>query len=146
MHFEGTFYVKASKDKLFNFLMDPSQISKCLPDLRKIDIKSSDDYTAVVRAGISFIRGDFTLHFTVAEKQAPIHAKLISHGTGIGSSVDLTTIMDLADSSGGGTDMKWQAEVNVGGNLASVGQRLIGGQAEKIMKQLFDCIEHTVAA
>jgi carbon monoxide dehydrogenase subunit G len=140
MHFEGTFTVKAPREKVFEFLLDPNKVSSCLPDLQRLDIKNQDEYTAVVRAGISFIKGDFTMNFKVMEKQPPSHAKLVARGSGIGSTVDLETVMDLTESSGS-TTMKWSAEAKVGGRIASVGQRLISGQAEKIIRQLFDCIK-----
>ena len=146
MHFDGTFNVKASKEKVFTTILDPNEISKCMPDLQKLDVKSQDDFTAVVKAGVSFIKGDFTLHFTVTEKNPSSHAKLLAHGTGIGSTIDLETIMDLADMPEGGTSMKWVAEAKVGGRIASVGQRLISGQAEKIIKQLFDCLQGKLEA
>ena len=141
MHFEGNFNVKSAKDNVFALLMDPNRISQCMPDLQKLEVKSPDDFTAVVKAGVSFIKGDFNMHFTVAEKTPPTHAKLIAHGTGIGSTVDLDTMMDLTDGPDGGTSMKWTAEARIGGRIASVGQRLMEGQAEKIIKQLFSCLE-----
>ncbi len=146
MHFEGTFDVKAPKEKVFSILMDPNQISKCMPDLQKLDVKSPDDYTAVVKAGVSFIKGDFNLHFLTADKSPPNHAKLTAHGTGIGSTVDMDMVMDLADVTAGGTSMKWSADAKIGGRIASVGQRLINGQAEKIIKNLFDCLKTTLEA
>ncbi|MHB1907293.1 MAG: CoxG family protein [Nitrososphaerales archaeon] len=146
MHFEGTFNVKASKDKVFGVLMDPKQVSACMPDLQKLEVKSPDDYTAIVKAGVSFIRGDFNMHFTVVEKTIPTHAKLVAHGTGIGSTIDLDTLMDLSDGPNGGTTMKWSAEARVGGRIATVGQRLISGQAEKIIKQLFECLQGKLEA
>jgi uncharacterized protein len=141
LEFEGTFNVKASKDQVWKLVLDPNEISKCMPDLQKLDVVSPDDFTAVVKAGVSFIRGDFTLHFTVAEKNPPTHAKLNGHGTGIGSTVDMEMWMDLADVDGGGTSMKWKADAKIGGRIASVGQRLIASQAQKIIKQLFDCLQ-----
>jgi carbon monoxide dehydrogenase subunit G len=111
-----------------------------MPDLQKLDVKSPDDFVAVIRAGVSFIKGDFTMHFTATEKDPPAHAKLVAHGTGIGSTVDLETTMDLAESEKG-TTMRWAAEARVGGRIASVGQRLLSGQAEKIIKQLFQCLQ-----
>ena len=109
MHFEGTFSVSATRETLFAFLMDPNQVSPCVPGLRKLDVKSPQEYIAIVRAGVSFIQGDFTMHCTVAEVTPLTKATFISHGTGIGSSVDLETTMELSDSSDGGTLMKWQA-------------------------------------
>lgn len=141
MHFEGTFNVKAPKEKVFGLMLDPNQISQCMPDLQKLDVKTADDFTAIIKAGVSFIRGDFNMHFTVVEKTPSTHAKLLAHGTGIGSTVDMDTLMDLSDDATGGTTMKWSAEAKIGGRIASVGQRLIEGQAEKIIKQLFSCLE-----
>jgi uncharacterized protein len=146
LHFEGTFNVKASKERVFSIIMDPNQISKCMPDLQKLEVKSPEDYTATIKAGVSFIRGDFILHFLTVEKTPPTHAKLTAHGTGIGSTVDIDMIIDLSDSTEGGTSMKWTAEARIGGRIASVGQRLISGQAEKIIQQLFDCLKTTLEA
>ncbi len=146
MHFEGTFEVKAPKDKVYAIIMDPNQISKCMPDLQKLEVKSPDDFTAVVRAGVSFIKGDFSLHFVSVEKSPPTHAKLTAHGSGIGSTVDMETVMDLSDTDAGGTSMKWTADAKIGGRIASVGQRLLNGQSEKIIKQLFDCLRTTLEA
>jgi len=141
MHFEGTFEVKAPRDKVYSMVLDPNQISQCMPDLQKLDVKSPDDFTAVLKAGVPFIKGDFTLHFTSVEKTPTSHAKLTAHGTGIGSTVDMDTVMDLSDTSSGGTAMKWSADAKIGGRIASVGQRLLNGQAEKIIKQLFECLQ-----
>ncbi len=112
-----------------------------MPDLQKLEVKSPDDFIVVVRAGVSFIKGDFNLHFTAVEKTPPTHAKLLAHGTGIGSTVDMDTVVNLMDAQGGGTSMKWFADVRLGGRIASVGQRLLGSQAEKIIKQLFQCLQ-----
>ena len=140
MHFEGEFSVKAPRTKVFAFLMDPKRISGCMPDLQSLEVKSPDDYTAVIKAGVSFIKGDFKMHFTTGEKQPPQHAKLLARGSGMGSTIDLQATMDLAEADGK-TKMKWLAEATVGGRIASVGQRLLNGQAEKTIKQLFGCLQ-----
>ncbi len=140
MHFEGSFEVKAPREKVFGFLLQPKKISGCMPDLQKLDVKSPDEFTAVVKAGVGFIKGDFTMNFIIADKQPPSHAKLLGRGSGIGSTVDLQTVIDLEESKMG-TLMKWNAEALVGGRIASVGQRLLNGQAEKIIKNLFSCLQ-----
>ena len=54
--------------------------------------------------------------------------------------------MDMADTPNGGTNMKWSADAKVGGRIASVGQRLLSGQAEKIVKGLFECLRTKLEA
>ncbi len=140
MHFDGTYSIKAPKREVFDLLTDPRQISKCMPDLQKLEVKSEDEFTVVVRAGVAFIKGEFTLNFKIAEKNPSTHAKLVARGSGMGSVIDLQTIMDLSDEGKAGTILKWQANATVGGRIASVGQRLLDSQAEKIVNQLFDCV------
>ena len=141
LHFQGVFDVKPSKEKVFEVLMDPKETSRCMPDLQKLEIRSPDDFVTIVRAGVGFIKGDFTLHFNMTDKQPPTHAKLTARGTGMGSTLDMEAVMDLSDTSDGGTSMKWVADVNIGGKVASLGQRILDGQAEKTIKQLFACLQ-----
>ena len=143
MHFEGTFSVVAPREEVFDYLLNPKELLTCLPDVQKYEVKSQDEFTAVVRTGISFIKGDFSLSFKMLEKVRPSHAKLVARGSGIGSTVDLEANMDLTEENNT-TSLKWQAEAKVGGRIASVGQRLISRQAEKIIEQLFGCVQKQV--
>lgn len=125
--------------------MNPEELSKCMPDLQKIEVKSPDEYTAVIKAGVSFFYGNFDMHFNVVEKVPPTHTKIVAHGTGIKSTISLETVIDLLDGPQGETTIKWSAEAEISGILASVGQRLVAGQAEKIVEQLFDGLKEMLA-
>ena len=141
MHFEGKFDSRADPARLFGTLMDPKELSGCIPGLQKLDVTLSTDFTAVVKAGVGAIKGDFAIKFTIADRQEPSHAKLIGRGTGMGSAVDIEALMDISPAPGGGSSMKWAADARVGGKLASLGQRLLEGQAEKIIKEMFGCLQ-----
>lgn len=139
MHFEGTFEVKAEPERLFSVMLDPTQLSACMPGLQRLEVKSPDEFSVVVKAGVSFIKGDFTIKFRVAERREPTHAKLTGRGNGMGSALDIEASMDIAPNPGG-SSMKWSADAKVAGKIASLGQRLLEGQAEKIIREMFDCV------
>ena len=139
MHFEGMFDTKSEPKELFGTLLDPKQLSGCMPGLQKLDVKSSDEFTVVVRAGISFIRGDFTIRFNIAERREPAHAKLTGRGTGMGSALEIEAVMDIAPKEKG-SSMKWAADARVAGMIASLGLWLLEGQAEKTIREMFDCV------
>jgi len=141
LHFEGKFDSRADPARLFGTLMDPKELSGCMPGLQKMDVTSSTNFTAVVKAGVGVIKGDFAIKFTIADRQEPSHAKLIGRGTGMGSAVDIEALMDISPAPGGGSSMEWAADVRVGGKLASLGRRLLEGQAEKIIREMFGCLE-----
>ncbi len=69
-----------------------------------------------------------------------------AHGQAPGSAVDATATMALRDGTDGGTVMDWEADVLIGGTLASVGARLIEGTANKMIGQTFDCIRTKLEA
>jgi carbon monoxide dehydrogenase subunit G len=146
MHFEGTFDVKAGRSQVYEFMLDPNRLAKCLPDLQKMEVEGPDRFKATVRVGISFIKGNLNFQFTILDKEPTSHARLVGRGSGMGSTIDLDTVLDLKDGPNGGTSMAWKAEAKIGGQIASVGQRLIGGQAEKQVKQLFDCLRKQLEA
>jgi carbon monoxide dehydrogenase subunit G len=144
MHFDGTFEVKAPREKLYNLLMDPNQVSSCMPGFKGIEITSPEDYTIVLKVGVAFIKTEVKMHMLVKEAQSPSHAKLVGSGVSSSGNLDMEVTADLAEENGQ-TTMKWAAEANVSGKLASMGQRMITGQAEKIIKNMFDCLKTKVA-
>ena len=140
MHFDGVFAVSAPRERVFGVISDPDQVAKCIPDLRRLDVKSADEFDAIVGIRVAVISGELSLRFRTVEKKPPSRAKLVAHGMGLGSAVDLEMVTELADEVGGGTSMKWTADATVSGKIASLGQGLMKSQAEKIIRQLFDCL------
>ena len=140
MHFEGVFVVPVPRERVYGVISDPDQVARCIPDLRRLDVKSPDEFDVVVGVGIAIIRGELLMRFRTVDKVPSTRAKLVAHGTGMGSAVDLEMVTELAEAQGGGTSMKWTAEATVAGKMASLGQGLMKSQAEKIIRQLFDCL------
>jgi len=139
MHFEGVFDSAVSASRVFALVTDPREVAGCMPGLQKVDISSPDEFTTVVKVGVSFIRGDFVLRFRTLDKRPPSGVRFTVHGTGLGSAVDMEIILGITASSTGGASMKWQADATVNGRIASLGQRLMESQAERIVREFFDC-------
>ncbi len=144
MEFEGTFETSASRDTVFNFVMEPEKLSSCIPGLKKFEKLSQDEFSVIVRAGIAFIKEDFTIRFKVLESRPPEYAKLSGTGSGKSGTLDIVAEMNLSGEAGK-TIMKWRATANVGGKIGSMGQRLITGQAQKIINEMFDGIRSALS-
>ena len=145
MKFEGVFEVGAPIEKVFAIMTDPDQVARCLPDLQKLEVRSPVEFDAVVKAGVSFVRGDFAVHFKTVEKTPPTRVRLTAHGTGLGSAVDMEIAAEMSRS-GGGTSMKWRVDALVSGKIASLGQRVIEAQAQKIIERLFVCLRERLGS
>ena len=145
MNFEGTCQVNAPREKVWEFVIDPTRIGKCLPDLKSLEVEADNRFTAVARVGIGFMKGDFKFQLAIVEQTPPSHARLRGTGSGVGSNVNMETSIDLAEVDQG-TKLTYKAEVQIGGTLASVGQRVIGGSVEKTIAQVFDCVKKKLEA
>ena len=140
--FKGEFVSKATRDKVFDFLLNPELLSECLPDIQSVEIKSEDNFLAKVKVGVGFVKGNFNFDFKVIEKNPPIMAKLSAHGSGTGSKIELETIMELTETTNGGTKMKWEADTTMTGMMSGLGQGIIKSTAEKMINQIFNNIKN----
>jgi len=146
MHFEGSVPIKASRDKVWAFVIDPDQVGQCGPGVEKIEVVDDTHFKATAKVGIGFISARFNVDMTFAELVAPDKAVIKAHGQAPGSAVDADAQMTLSDGDEGGTVMDWSADVNIAGTLASVGARLIEGTANKMIGQTFDCMKQRLEA
>jgi carbon monoxide dehydrogenase subunit G len=120
--------------------MDPNQVGPCGPGVETIEVADETHFKAKAKVGIGFISARFVVDMEIAERDEPNRAVIKAHGQAPGSAVDATATMALRDGPNDGTTMDWDADVMIGGSLASVGARLIEGTANKMIGQTFDCI------
>jgi carbon monoxide dehydrogenase subunit G len=146
LEFSGTELIRSPVRKVFAFVSDPENFTTGIPDIESVQIKSADEFTVVAKLGLPLLRGIFTIDFLVKEKKEFSHARLVGHGTGMGSAIDLDIVVDLGEGRDGETQMRWRAEAKVAGRLASLGQRLLGSAAEKLVKEAFESIRKNLEA
>ena len=140
LHFEGVVIIKAPRERVWSFLVDPHAISRCLPDVQSLAVGGDGKFRATVRVGVSFIRGNFAFDVTMADLDAPQHARITGRGGGLGSAVDVDSTIDLVDGQDS-TTLNWKADVIVSGTIASVGGRLLNSTVEKKTGELFECLK-----
>ncbi len=146
LHYAGTLTIDAPRQKVWSFLVDPRAVSKCLPDVQSLEVLEAGKFKAVVRVGVSFIKGNFAFDVAMLDLNAPSHARITGHGGGLGSAVDVDTVIELADGEHGTTRLDWKADVVISGTIASVGARLLNSTVEKKTSELFECLKTQLEA
>jgi len=139
MHFEGVFDSGASQPRVYALVTNPREVAGCMPGLQKVHVTSPAEFDAVVRVGVSFLRGDFALRFKTLEETPASRVRFGVHGTGLGSAIDMEITLEISPNADGGSSMRWRADATVNGKIASLGQGLMQSQAGKIMREFFDC-------
>ncbi len=144
-NYSGDFTIPVSREMVWNFLMDPHKVGPCLPDLLNMDVSDNQNFRAKVRVGVGPIRGAFDLATSITVEEPGKSASMSIKGGGMGSGVDMSAKMSLEDlEDQQSTLLKWSCDVVVSGPIATIGGRLIDGQARKITEQVFENIRHAL--
>jgi len=137
MELEGSFTVRASRDRVWSFFMDPYALSSCISDPHAFEVVDETHFKGWVKAGVAFIKGTFNGSAAIVERKAPVHARITAHGAGMGSAFDVESTVDLSEA-GGDTTVRWKANVVLNGTIATVGARLLKGTIDKKSNEFFE--------
>ncbi len=130
---------------MWSILVDPHRVIGCLPDVEVLELRMPDpsSFQGKVKTGVSFIKGTFAVDAQILEREPPRRARLKLRSTGMGSTVDVDSQIDLL-SSGTETLVSWKAEAVVRGTIATIGSRLLPGIVEKKAQEFFDTLRAEV--
>ncbi|HEX8035092.1 MAG TPA: carbon monoxide dehydrogenase subunit G [Ktedonobacterales bacterium] len=140
MHFEGQQTINAPVQTVWAYFMTPDKVAECAPGFQSMEILGPDHFKPKLAVGVGAVKANFTLDVTLTDVQEPSHIAMQAHGVAAGSAVDMRSAMDLVTESDTTTTMRWTADVNVSGTIASMGARLLEGTANKLTAKFFDCL------
>jgi carbon monoxide dehydrogenase subunit G len=146
VQFSGSTLIRAPRDRVWAFVVDPNQVGWCGPGVEAIDQVDQTHYRARAKVGIGPISTRFTVDLELTEGSAPETAVIRAQGQAPGSAVEATGRMTLAGPPEGPTTMAWSADVEIMGTVAAVGARFVQGTAEKLIAQSFDCMRTKLEA
>ena len=83
-----------------------------------------------MKIGVAAVKGTFEGKVRLMDKQAPDSYKMAVEGTGGPGFVRGETVITLSDIADG-TRVSYTADLQVGGLIAGVGQRMLGGEHDR---------------
>jgi carbon monoxide dehydrogenase subunit G len=136
MKIEGTTDIPASRDRVWAAFLDPTTLAAAIPGCEKLEVIGPDEYKAVMKIGVGPIKGTFEGKVRLMDQQPPERYRMAVEGTGAPGFVRGEAVMRLEDA-GAATRVAYDADVQVGGLIASVGQRMLGGVSRMMLDQFF---------
>ena len=137
LEMSGSYDIPAPREKVWAALNDPEMLKACIPGCEELEKASNTELKALVVAKIGPVKAKFRGTVTLNDLNPPEGYRIDGQGDGGiagfakgGATVKLTEI----DS---GTNLVYQAEAQIGGKLAQLGQRLVAGSAKKIADEFF---------
>ena len=126
-------------------MLDSDSLRACVPGVETLIETSPDHFDAVLRVGVAAIKATYKRKVGIVDKQEPDRYTLEIEGSGGPGFVNGTARISLM-AEGNDTSVSVDADGEVGGMLAGVGQRMLPGVARMLMNQYFQCLRARMAA
>lgn len=144
MELSGSRVISADIDTVWAHLNNPETLMACIPGCEELTGSPEDGFAAVVKQKVGPVKATFKGE-VVLENVVPGQSYTITgEGKGGvagfakgGADVKLVSVE-------GGTELTYEAQAKVGGKLAQLGSRIIGGFARKMADEFFERFQNTV--
>lgn len=143
MKVEGSYTFDAPRERVWSVLMNPESLRSCVPGCESLSPTGDNAYEATLKVGVAAIRGTYKGNIRITDAVEPSSYKLHVEGRGGPGFVRGVAEIELVDQ-GQTTLVNVKGDGNVGGTVAGVGQRMLGGVAKMLMGQFFDCLKQQV--
>jgi len=137
MKIAGHHTLPIDRERAYWLLQDPDVLAPCMPGCEEL-VKTGDDaYRMKMNMIIAAITGRFSGTIQIADKNPCQSFRLIVEGAGKVGFMKGDGVLHLAPN-GDGAEVRFEGDVQVGGTLAAVGQRLIDTTAKMLIKRFFE--------
>jgi carbon monoxide dehydrogenase subunit G len=137
MKLEGSYDMPVPRQRVWEAFLDPEQLRQAIPGCEKLEAVGNDEYKATMKIGVGAVKGTFEGKVRLSDKKPPDSYRLAVEGSGGPGFIRGDTVITLSDADGG-TRVSFSADVQVGGLIAGVGQRMLGGVSKMMADQFFN--------
>jgi hypothetical protein len=137
MKLEATYEIPAPRQKVWDAFLDPALLQQAIPGCERLEAIGPDEFKATLKVGVGAVKGTFEGKVKLSDKHPPDSYRMFVEGSGGPGFIRGDAAMTLADAGDGKTKISYTADVQVGGLIAGVGQRMLGGVAKMMGDQFF---------
>jgi carbon monoxide dehydrogenase subunit G len=145
MKISGSSTLEAPVDKVWEAMLDPAVLARCLPGCESLSVIGEDHDAKSVTAGVAAIKGTYAGEVSLSDKVTPSSLTMRASGAGAPGTIEADVKVRLAPSAGGGTELSYDADASVGGAIGGVGQRMLAGVTKKMASQFFTALDRDIA-
>ncbi|MBW2222830.1 MAG: carbon monoxide dehydrogenase subunit G [Deltaproteobacteria bacterium] len=144
MKFSGEYEFEAPIAEVWKALLDPVVLAAVMPGCEKLELVD-DAYVGELNIKVGPVQGKFQGKVNLSDVEEEKGYTMKVDGRGAPGFVKATASVKLTPE-GDATKMEYDADAQVGGRIASVGQRLIDASAKAIIKESLEGLNANVKA
>ena len=145
MKIEGSYPFSAPRDVLWPMLLDPIVLASIMPGCEKLETIDENQYQGILKIKVGPVQGKFQGDVVLADINGPESYSITVNGRGAPGFVKGSGSLRL-EADGDMTTLHYSGDAQVGGRLASVGQRLLDTSANAIIRQSLEGLGQQVQA
>ena len=146
MKLEGEHIFKGPREAVWEMLRDPDALSTAIPGAQSLNKISDQEFDGVINLRMGPVSGSFSGKVTLSKEVPPTNFTLTAEGRGAPGFAKGVGDVELIDQGDGTTLMKYSGEMQIGGMLASVGQRMVDSVSKSMFRQGFEAMDNTLEA
>jgi carbon monoxide dehydrogenase subunit G len=139
----GSYTVPVAQQRAYEVLQDPDVLAKCMPGTEQLVKIGPDEYEMKMKMMISAVQGMFVGKIRITDQKPPEQFRIIVEGSGKVGFLKGNGLLTLVPA-GSGTDVGYEGDVQVGGLIAGVGQRLLDTTAKVVIRKFFEKLAEAV--
>ena len=147
MILSGTFTFEGPRTRVWEILQDPDVLAKALPGTKTLTQISDDRYHGVMKVSVGpMSAAEFAISVELKDKIAPETFAMLIDGKGAVGFTKGTATIVLEELPGPVTVMTYTSDVQIGGKIAAVGQRLLESVGKMMTKQALEALNKELKA
>lgn len=146
MKLAGEFVFDGSREEVWELVRDPEVLSTALPGAQSLNKVSESEYEGTMNVRVGPVSGVFSGRVVVSDEVPPESYTLSVEGRGGAGFAKGTGHVQLIDQGDDTTLMKYEGDVQIGGKLASVGQRMLDTVSKSMTRQGLETLNKALQA
>jgi len=136
MKLQSTYLLPAPRDRVYAAITDPAVLQRVIDGCEKMVQTGEDAYDAHLKIGVAGLKGSYVGKVELKDKRPPESYTLLISGKGAPGFVKGSARIQLTEKAEQ-TELRCDADAQVGGMIAAIGSRLIEAAAKKMMDEFF---------
>jgi carbon monoxide dehydrogenase subunit G len=144
MKLEGEHIFPGPREEVWAMFYDPNVLAGAMPGTQKLDKVSDHEYQGNIFVRVGPVSGAFSGRLVISDEVPPESCTLSVDGKGASGFVKGIGHVKFTEQGNVTTQMKYDGDVQIGGTIASVGQRMLDSVSKSMMRQVFESLDNAL--
>ncbi|MFN2184572.1 MAG: SRPBCC family protein [Anaerolineae bacterium] len=144
MKLQGEYIFDGPREEVWEIIRDPEVLATALPGTQSLEQVGENEFEGTMHVRIGPVAGVFAGKIVVSDEVPPESCTLTVEGKGAPGFANGTGRVTLIEQGDDQTLLQYEGDMQVGGRLASVGQRLIDTASKSMIAQGLESLNNAL--